>query len=156
LTFTKDAEKKIPLLFDMLYPSSWLDEVTENDDSGRTNREVEAEHYLKRIKATPPQSMLGAFSQMSAGLTHHVSNERLRKISGDIPKVVIVTGDNDHLIHPQNSFHLKNNIPQAEFIQWEKTGHAIHYQHRKQFNELMRRVIVEGREKVSNQAVNLS
>ncbi|ESK83471.1 hypothetical protein Moror_4912 [Moniliophthora roreri MCA 2997] len=156
LTLTKDVEKKIPLLFDMLYPSSWLDEVSENDGTGRTNREVEAEHYRKRIEMTPPQSMLGAFSQMSAGLTHHVSDERLRKISADVPKVIIVTGDDDHLVHPQNSFHLKKHMPQAEFIQWKKTGHAIHYQHRKKFNELMRRVIVEGKEKVSNQAVNLS
>ena len=84
---------------------------------------------------------------MAAGLTHYVSDDRLRKISAEIPKVVILTGDDDHLVDPQKSFYLKEHMPDAEFIQWKETGHAIHYQHRKRFNELVKRVIQEGKEK---------
>jgi len=100
------------------------------------------------MEITRPQTMIGAFSQMSAGLTHYVSNERLRKISELIPRVVIITGDNDHLVEPRNSVYLKSQMLDAEFIQWENTGHAIHYQHPKRFNELLERVFKEGRAKV--------
>ncbi|KAL0569643.1 hypothetical protein V5O48_012327 [Marasmius crinis-equi] len=41
LTFTKELQDKIPLLFDMLYPTSWIDELAEDDPEGRTNREIQ-------------------------------------------------------------------------------------------------------------------
>lgn len=96
---------------------------------------------------TRPQKLVGHVSQMLAGLTHHVSPARLREISAKIPKVLILTGDEDNLIRPSGSFHLKSHMPEAEFIQWEKTGHGIHMQHRKRFNELLERVFIEGRQR---------
>ncbi|KAG7092169.1 hypothetical protein E1B28_008538 [Marasmius oreades] len=148
LTFTNDIEAKLPLLFDMLYPSSWLDEIAEDDPERRTNREFQAMHYRKRIELTRPQTIIGTFSQMSAGMTHYVSDDRLRKISSSIPKVLIITGDEDNLVEPRNSIYLKSQMPEAEFIQWETTGHAIHYQHPRRFNETLERVFIEGRAKV--------
>lgn len=105
------------------------------------------QEYLKRIEATRLQSPLGAISQMSAGLTHSVSAARLRTISSSIPKVLIITGDKDNLVDPSNSKYLKANMPEAEFIQWENTGHAIHIQWSQRYNALLERIIREGREK---------
>ena len=82
---------------------------------------------------------------MVAGLTHHCTPERLRTISKSIPKVVIVTGDEDHLVLPRNSFKLKAAMPEAEFVQWEQTGHGIHVQKMKEFNALIERACEEGR-----------
>ncbi len=38
-------------------------------------------------------------------------------------------------------------MSEAELVQWENTGHAIHYQRRREFNALVERVVKEGREK---------
>ena len=97
---------------------------------------------------TRPQTLMGALSQMCAGLTHRVTPDRLCRISSSIPKVLLITGDIDHLVEPQNSIYLKEHMPEAEFIQWENTGHAIHYQRKRMFNSTLERVFTEGRGKV--------
>lgn len=81
-------------------------------------------------------------------MTHKVSNDRLRKISTSIPKVLIVTGDEDHLVPIKNSKILKDNMPEAEYVQWEHCGHALHMQYRRKFNDLLERVFAEGKEKL--------
>ena len=43
LTFTPDPVAKVPTILGMLFPSEWLDSKAENDDKGRTNRQVQGE-----------------------------------------------------------------------------------------------------------------
>ena len=90
---------------------------------------------------------MGSLSQMAAALTHNVSPARLHTISLSIPKVVIVTGDQDHLVNPRNSLRLKEHMPDAEYILFEATGHAIQAQRKETFNALLERVFQEGRER---------
>ncbi|KAJ7286044.1 alpha/beta-hydrolase [Mycena rebaudengoi] len=146
LTFTTDINLKIPLILDMVYPQKWLAEAAEDGD-GRTNREVQVEIYRRRILITAPQHFLGMISQMSAGFTHHVSPQRLKSISEAIPKVLILTGNEDNLVAPFHSRDLKSCMPEAELEEWEETGHALHVQRPKQFNQLLERVFKEGRRK---------
>lgn len=89
---------------------------------------------------------MGHFSQMAAGLTHHVQPERLSRISAQIPKVTIVTGDEDHLVRISNSFRLKTAMPEAELVQFPETGHGIHAQRKREFNQLIERTIREAQE----------
>ncbi|KAJ6500437.1 Alpha/Beta hydrolase protein [Mycena sanguinolenta] len=147
LTFTADIEAKIPIILPMIYPVPWLDEPAGDYEDGRRNREVQTELYRKRISTTAPQHLIGALSQMCAALTHHVTPERLRAICDAIPKVMIVTGDEDNLVSPANSFALKRCMPDAEFQQWKDTGHGIHAQQPKKFNQMLERVFKEGRSK---------
>ncbi|KAF5373116.1 hypothetical protein D9758_001722 [Tetrapyrgos nigripes] len=150
-TFTKDIDERIPLLHEMVYPTIWLDAKVEGDPQGRTNRQIETELYRARIQATRPQTLLGALSQMCAGLTHHVSPTRLSTISRVIPKVVILTGDEDQLVATENSFYLKKHMKEAEFIQWKDTGHGIHFQRTKEFNGAVERMIEESRERATSE-----
>ncbi|KAJ7929291.1 alpha/beta-hydrolase [Mycena leptocephala] len=117
----------------------WLDEPAEGDVEGRTNREIQVER------------LFGALSQMYAALTHHVTSERLRSISEAIPKVLILTGDDDNLISPANSRYIKSCMPDAELEEWEGTGHALHSQRPRRFNQLLERVFKEGRRKANTQ-----
>ena len=91
---------------------------------------------------------MGAISQMCAGFTHHVSRERLRTISKSLPKILILTGDDDNLVKPRNSAHLASCMPEAEYIVWEETGHAVSVQREKEFHYTIERVVDEGRHKV--------
>ena len=90
------------------------------------------------------QKPLGSISQMWAGFTHHVQPGRLTRISKTIPKVVILTGDDDHLVRPTNSAYLKKHMPEAEYIVWKDTGHVVNLQHVERFNALLERVFHEG------------
>ncbi|KAF5391757.1 hypothetical protein D9757_001717 [Collybiopsis confluens] len=144
MTFLKDPADRIPILLDILYTSSWLDEKAVDDPQGRTNREG----YARRFAFTRPQTLVGALSQQFAGLTHHVSAERLIKISKSIPKVTLATGDHDDLVAPSNTVYLKNTMAEAEVVEFANTGHAIHYQRSRDFNEMLERVFKEGRERL--------
>jgi pimeloyl-ACP methyl ester carboxylesterase len=148
LTFTTpELEKKAEAALPLVYPLKWLSERAEDDPEGRLNYEVEIEDFLHRATVTRPQPYMGHFSQMAAGLTHHVQPQRLRDISRNIPKVTLVTGDEDHLIRIENSFKLKEAMPEAELVQFKETGHGIHTQRKKEFNKLIRRTIKEGDER---------
>ena len=100
-----------------------------------------------RMTAIRVQQPIGALSQMWAGLTHHVSAARLEKIAKSVPKIVIATGDDDHLVAPSNSQYLAEHMPGSEFVVWEKTGHAVQLQRMKEFSALVERCVDEGRAK---------
>lgn len=100
--------------------------------------------YLRRISYTRPQSLLGSLSQMWAALFHYVSPDRLAAINASIPKILILTGDNDHMVDPSNSFKLAADMPDAEFIQWEETGHGVVAQWPQRVAHLLERVFEEG------------
>ena len=95
---------------------------------------------------------------MAAALTHHVSPSRLAYIAAHIPKIIIVTGDEDHLVAPEGSLRLWRDMAskqnkggqdlRVELVQWESTGHGIHVQKEKEFNELVARCAREGRNRI--------
>ena len=114
--------------------------------------------FLNRVTIAKPQLLLGHLSQMAAALTHHVSPSRLAFISARIPKIIIVTGDEDHLVAPEGSRRLWQGMVsdqdidgkggqdlRVELVQWEGTGHGIHVQRAREFNELITRCVREGR-----------
>ena len=95
---------------------------------------------------------------MAAALTHNVSPSRLAYISARVPKIIIVTGDEDHLVSPEGSRRLWRGMEsnqdidgkagqdlRVELVQWKDTGHGIHIQRERKFNELITRCVREGR-----------
>ncbi|KAI0251195.1 alpha/beta-hydrolase [Lactifluus subvellereus] len=142
--FMRDAKQRIPYIVEICFNTSWLDAKAENDPEGRTNREVQIMLYTKRAAATRIQKPLGGISQMWAGLMHHMQTERLGQLSKTIPKVMIVSGDQDHLVRPSNSAYLKKYMPEAEYVVWKDTGHVVSGQHVKRFNGLLEDVFLEG------------
>ncbi|KAH9036175.1 alpha/beta-hydrolase [Lactarius pseudohatsudake] len=43
---------------------------------------------------------------------------------------------------------LSKHMPEAEYVVWKETGHAVHLQHAERFNSLLERVFHEGRAKL--------
>ncbi|KAJ7065051.1 alpha/beta-hydrolase [Mycena amicta] len=145
LLFISEPEKKAPTVMKMLYTQAWL-EAPSLIDPTRTNRQVQTETYLRRVVFGPKQQIVGHVSQLGAGLTHHVTPDRLRRISDSIRKVVILCGDEDHLMDLQHSRDLKAAMPSAELVQWKNTGHGIHSQRPEEFRNLLMRVFREADE----------
>ncbi|KAH9059034.1 alpha beta-hydrolase [Lactarius vividus] len=142
--FIEDLKRRTPIVMEVCFNSSWLDAKIENDPEGRTNREVQIMLHDERAAVTRHQNPLGAVSQMWAGFTHHVEAERLAQISKTVPKVLILTGDQDHLVRSSNSAYLSRCMPEAEYVVWKETGHTVNEQHVERFNTLLERVFLEG------------
>jgi len=147
-----DPSIKLSIIMDTLYPQGWLATNATEDVAGRTNREVETEAYLHQTETTRPQTFIGALSQLCATLTHHVSAARLSIISSTIPKVTIVTGDSDDLVSPRKSAYIKKYMEEAEYLVFEETGHSIHMQRKKRYNQLLERIVAESRERAIRSA----
>jgi len=141
----KNPDDKVPYVLDMIYPKSYLDRVNPDDANGGTFRDHQKKAFLRRISYTRPQSLIGSLSQMWAALFHYVSPARLAAINASIPKILILTGDDDHMVDPSNSFKLAVAMPNAEFIQWEETGHGVVAQWPQRTAQLLERVFEEGR-----------
>lgn len=96
---------------------------------------------------------MGHLSQAAAAFRHHVSSSRLAFISARIPKIIIVTGNKDLLVAPKESKRLWRGMTsgkegpdlRVELVQWEGTGHGIHVEREREFNELITRCVREGR-----------
>ncbi|KAG8900909.1 hypothetical protein FRB99_005678, partial [Tulasnella sp. 403] len=167
LTFTSDPYAKTDVVLNLLYPQEFLNSpATEYDKPELTYAEVLKPVVAHRMQITRPQTLYGAFSQVVAGLTHRVSADRLAKISRSIPKILILTGDEDNLVRPKQSWHLKQCMPEAEYIVLDKTGrwdlsasssatvlkvpagHSPFGQHPKRVPQLLKRTFDEGWELV--------
>lgn len=125
----------------MQYPSKWLNEI--DPHSNRTNFETTVEvchvfflstshspslptpsnqhllpllqEYHHRLNLTRPQPLRSNLSQSLAALTHHVSPSRLRLINEQVPKIVVLTGDEDSLVRIGESARLvKEGLTRAE------------------------------------------
>lgn len=96
------------------------------------------------MDVSPPETILGSISQMAAALTHYVSNSRLRTIESSIPKIAILTGDDDHLVDPSNSRKLSQAMPSAEYVIWTRTGHWLPSQWPERTGKFLEGVFEEG------------
>ncbi|EJT98504.1 alpha/beta-hydrolase [Dacryopinax primogenitus] len=142
----KDPKNIVRLAMEMIFPVEWLDAKIDGDAEDQTNREAMRQMLLARREVTRPQTTMGSMSQMAAALMHYVSPERLHKISKSIPKVTVLTGDEDNLVAPSNSLYLSKQMPEAEYVVWDHTGHALQQQWPTRFSELVERNIKEGKE----------
>lgn len=88
-----------------------------------------------------------------AALTHDVQPERLAYIAANVPRISIITGDDDALVAPTGSERIYRFMTangdakdRVEFVKCEKTGHAIHVQQAKVLNALIEKTMKEGSE----------
>lgn len=64
-----------------------------------------------------------------------------------------MTGDQDHLVPPRKSQYIKQQMPEAELLEMEITGHAIQIQQPERFNAALERAFEEGRQRASKKQV---
>ena len=63
---------------------------------------------------------------MLAALTHYVPPSSLLTIARSIPKIAILTGDDDNMVDPRNSLRIKEAMGDGvQYEVWEGTGHGV-------------------------------
>jgi len=145
-------EGRVNDVLELLFPDAWLSEPHPQDPSGRSRREVLYKVFEWRIKFSRRAPPEGVLYQISAIVSHRVSNKQLAKISKDIPSITIVTGDEDHLVNPGNSLHLAKAMPSAKLVQFKQSGHALPLQRADELNEVIEQTIRQGLEKSGSQS----
>jgi len=143
----RTPEQRAEVLLDTLYSPEFLE--TEHDD-GRKKKDYVTQLYLDRVKADPPSTLSGFVGHISAVFTHDVPTARLEIIKNSGIPILIITGDNDHLVSHQNSLFLKEALNPAEFLLLEGVGHGIHTEKFVQFNEALMRNFQRGVEIKNN------
>ena len=104
------------------------------------------------MNITKPQTLMGAFGQMAAILTHRMTPGRLAKVSASVPRVLILSPAEDKMIPYTEGENLKRYMPEAEYQCWEKAGHIVCNQYEERFNQLLEKVFEEGKEAVGKHA----
>jgi len=145
----RTPEGQVALVVDSLYPTDWLNGDDEKNP-GSTRRERMEKEFLYRYHITRRQPYSGRLSQVAAALGHKVSKERFLTISKTIPKVAIMTGDDDNLINPKRSKEIHAFIPGSEFKLVKGGGHALPSQIPEEYNEWVTKVISEAKAEVDS------
>jgi pimeloyl-ACP methyl ester carboxylesterase len=138
LAFIKDPRDKVDSAISLVYPVKWMNAKPTDIENQKylTNREMAIAAAMARIERSRPQPLRGNIGQTAACLTHFVSDEKLRKIKeGDIA-VLIVTGTDDCLVNPQNSYYLHDMIG-GQFEVFEGSGHGLPGEQTKRYNQLI-------------------
>ncbi|SNX86605.1 related to alpha/beta hydrolase [Melanopsichium pennsylvanicum] len=138
-------------LITTLFPTPWLTQKSPKDPA-RTNQQVLFDMFKWRYAFTTRQSLHGAVSQMKAALTHNIPDADLERMDKSVPKICILTGDTDYLVDPRNSDYLKSKLTTAEFHQFDNAGHALGNQISEVVNEILEKVIGEGKKKAEEGA----
>ncbi|CAO1623689.1 unnamed protein product [Parajaminaea phylloscopi] len=142
---------RVQRVVETLFPKEWLDQKDDKDPQGRTHRETIFEIFVWRFHFVRQQHPTGSLGQIRAVTTHHVSNKELLSIDGAVPSILIVTGDEDNLVKPVNSIHLKKWLPSARLEQLKGRGHAIQLQDPDLLNGLLGDNYKAGWEKSADQ-----
>ncbi|GAA6042192.1 hypothetical protein JCM8097_005008 [Rhodosporidiobolus ruineniae] len=138
----KTPEAQMGLIVDVLYPTGYLEEEVEADGSRRRKRrEVLEEEFLYRYKKGRRQPLAGRVGQTAAVLAHHLSPARLALLAASIPRIAIIHGEEDELIHVERAREMHRDLPGSSLRLIPSAGHALPSQIRDEYNEWLRKNI---------------
>jgi len=129
-------ENYAKFLLPMLYSQKWLD-AQFVDDNGVEWRVKNQDVVLKELiesKSKFTEQFFGVVYQMIAVFLHYVSPARLKQIRDSRIPVLVITGTDDKLVNPTNSYYLKEALQAEQFIVLEGAGHMIHRECHKEVN----------------------
>ncbi|KAK9718388.1 hypothetical protein K7432_005561 [Basidiobolus ranarum] len=148
-TMSKSLKEITKPLVKINYPQKWLKSESQRV-VGKTNLQVLTEVMDSINSAVPNQSALAAFPQKLCGILHHNNPRRLRKISENGMRFMIVHGTKDTAI-PYSFGKAHSKQLGCPIITFEGCGHMLVIQEADKYNEFLR-AHIEGEEIVSSLA----
>ncbi|KAN0009585.1 hypothetical protein ACTFIU_006880 [Dictyostelium citrinum] len=134
--FTSDPIKKSQITIESLYSKDYLTKPS-IEDPNKSNKEILTQIFVDRLKTSKKPSLHATMGHFKSVLTHHISETKLKYISNQEFPIQIITGTNDQLVDPKNSFYLKSKLNPCEFIVFQGCGHAINTERLNDFNNLI-------------------
>ncbi|GAA5875242.1 hypothetical protein JCM3774_004181 [Rhodotorula dairenensis] len=139
----RTPEKQIRLVVETLYPKSYLDQLveTEGEWKGKTQRERIESEFLRRYNIGRRQSFAGRVGQLSAALRHQLTAEEAKQIAATVPRIAIIHGTDDKLLHVDRAYDLHNELPGSTLKIVESAGHALPSQNRDEYHDWIRHYV---------------
>jgi pimeloyl-ACP methyl ester carboxylesterase len=139
---TADPRAQLKNGMKLLYPASFLEGSSAHPLTGEltSNFKLFRGALIRRgMQAKqdnmPPQSFLSIIKQGFAVMTHNVSHQELAHISRVLKgNVLVVTGDEDVLVHPRNAERLRDGLG-AELVVMKHAGHGANEQYAQEVNK---------------------
>ncbi|EGC32779.1 hypothetical protein DICPUDRAFT_19880, partial [Dictyostelium purpureum] len=139
--FVKDHYTRGDLLVDILYSPEYLKKPSKTQPE-KTNRDMFLEKYVFDCTNNQQPKLLGVYGHIKTVNTHSVSKERLLKIKDSAEKyqfpISVITGTDDHLVKPKNSFYLNDILKPSEFLVLEGSGHSVNIENYDEFHQSIR------------------
>ncbi|TPX55637.1 hypothetical protein PhCBS80983_g05150 [Powellomyces hirtus] len=131
----KTPQQGYDIYCNLVFAQSWLN-AEPVGATHKSNREMMHEALAATAAAKGMQSPTGRSGQMAAIRGHFVSAARLKKIGQLGVPVLVMTGTEDNLIRPKNSFHIAKQIG-CPLEVFEGAGHGLAQERPHRFHELM-------------------
>ncbi|KAK9709658.1 hypothetical protein K7432_008894 [Basidiobolus ranarum] len=136
----KDSGQMIENNCQMLYPQTWLQAAAPEGSGYKTNKDVVVKRLTDAAGVVPPPKSAGVRGQLSAVVRHYVSKDRLHQIRDLGFPIAVVTGTDDNLVKPSNSYYLAREL-KAHLEVYENSGHAIPAEQEDRYNEFILKVM---------------
>ncbi|KAJ2157008.1 hypothetical protein GGF46_004805 [Coemansia sp. RSA 552] len=135
--FTSDPLKRFEEICGSIYTREYLDSPAPDGSGCKTMLEFCAKNAIRRSKYCRPMSFAGFMGQVGTVFRHYVSPARLANIGRMIPgkRILIITGDEDHMVRTSNSVHLADRIGRDNVILeiFRGAGHGVNSQESTRF-----------------------
>eukprot|EP00510_Aplanochytrium_minuta_P003184 CAMPEP_0184022152 /NCGR_PEP_ID=MMETSP0954-20121128/10423_1 /TAXON_ID=627963 /ORGANISM="Aplanochytrium sp, Strain PBS07" /LENGTH=278 /DNA_ID=CAMNT_0026304447 /DNA_START=166 /DNA_END=1002 /DNA_ORIENTATION=- len=156
-TFTANSPRaRLKNGLKLLYPREFLNQTTVNEETG------EEETYFSKLRKAliergvrnkeagmQPPAISSLIKQALAVATHRVSNENLKRMSRHFQDAaLVITGDSDILVHPQNSNTLRLGL-RAKLLILPLGGHGANEQFPEKVNGKIYENILLGNQHVA-------
>ncbi|KAJ1937034.1 hypothetical protein FBU59_004871 [Linderina macrospora] len=145
--FINNPLERFEVMCGTLYPESYLKAPAPENTNCKTMLDLCVQRGIRRAKYTKPMSIWSFIGQVGTVFRHYVSPARLENLGSLFPdkQILIVTGDQDHLVRTSNSFFIADKIgrDRVRFEQIENAGHGVTSQHPDRFAKSINTMIEE-------------
>ncbi|KAJ2807247.1 hypothetical protein H4R20_001360 [Coemansia guatemalensis] len=129
--------KRFQRICKSIYTQDYLQSPAPEDSDCKNMLEFCAKNALRCSKNSKPMPFSSFIGQMGIVFRHHVSSTRLAALGHLLPgkRILIVTGDEDHMVRPKNSLHLADKIGREHVILevFKGAGHGLNSQETAKF-----------------------
>ena len=149
---TTNWKLRLKHFLNLLYPDSFLSTTVVHPQTKQvfSNYEVLRKTMIRRAieeknKGMKPVNLSTIIKQVLAVTTHHVTESELKNIAKKLNgNVLVVTGDEDILVHPKNSEKL-NNALNCQFLSISGAGHGAFEQSHEEINQAIEKLVRRSR-----------
>ncbi|KAJ1722030.1 hypothetical protein LPJ61_005974 [Coemansia biformis] len=127
--FKRDPVERFERICGALYPQEYLQSPAPEGSGCDTMMAYCVQNAVRRSKYTRPMSFSGFLNQVGVVFRHYVSPARLANLGRMLPgkRILIVTGDEDHMVRTKNSDYLADKIGREHVIfqVYNGAGHGM-------------------------------
>ncbi|KAJ2790341.1 hypothetical protein GGI18_001862 [Coemansia linderi] len=127
--FTSDPVKRFESICGTIYTQEYLQSPAPESSGCKTMLEYCTKNAIRKSQYSRPMSLWTFVGQIGAVFRHYIAPARLELLGRMLPdkQILIITGDEDHLVRTSNSVYLADKLGREHVIfkVYEGAGHGL-------------------------------